>query len=135
MSFVLDTSVTMAWLFEDEATPHTEILLDRLQAEEALVPSLWSYEVGNVLVMAERRKRISEAQGRRFAELLESLPIHIADSHTPELWGGAVIAARTHKLSVYDGAYLDLAMREGTSLATLDKALKTAARKSGVDIL
>lgn len=135
MSFVLDTSVTMAWLFEDEATPHTEKILDHLQTGEALVPTLWSYEVGNVLVMAERRKRITEAQGRRFAELLGSLPIHTADSHIPELWGGAVIAARTHKLSVYDGAYLDLAMREGVSLATLDKALKAAAKKCGVDTL
>ena len=135
MSFVLDTSVTMAWLFEDEATRQSEALLDRLETDEALVPSLWTDEVGNVLVMAEQRKRITEAQGRRFAELLESLPIRIADSHTLKLWGGAVIVARAHKLSVYDGAYLDLAMREGLSLATLDKDLKTAARKSGVDVL
>jgi predicted nucleic acid-binding protein len=135
VNFVLDTSVTMAWLFEDEASPHTERLLDRLQTDEALVPSLWRYEVGNVLVMAVRRKGICDAQGRRFAELLDSLPIHIAGPHTPALWDGAVIAARTHKLSVYDGAYLDLAMREGASLATLDNALKAAAKKSGVEIL
>ena len=135
MSFVLDTSVTMAWLFEDEATQHTEALLDRLETDDALVPPLWTYEVGNVLVMAERRKRITEAQARHFTELMDSLPIHVADSHVMELWGGAVIAARTYKLSVYDGAYLDLAMREGIPLATLDKALKMAASQSGVEIL
>jgi len=74
LSFVLDTSVTMAWLFEDEASRKTESLLDRLSTEEALVPTLWTYEVGNVLLMAERRKRITEAQGKRFAHLLQSLP-------------------------------------------------------------
>ena len=135
MSFVLDTSVTMAWLFEDEATRNTESLLDRLKTEEAFVPTLWAYEVGNVLLMAERRKRITEAQGRRFAQLLESLPIRIFDSHLISLWSSAVDVARAHGLSVYDGTYLDLAMREGIPLATRDKALRKAARKLGVGIL
>ena len=62
--------------------------------------------------MAERRQRITEAQARHFTELLDSLPIRLADAHVTQLWGGAVIAARTYKLSVYDGAYLDLAMGE-----------------------
>ena len=132
MSFVLDTSVTMAWLFEDEATRNTEAILDQLLSEEALVPTLWTYEVGNVLLMAERRKRITEAQGRRFTHLLESLPIRISDPHLNSLWSGAVVIAREHGLSVYDGTYLDLAMREGIPLATSDKALKKAARNVGV---
>lgn len=135
MSFVLDTSVTMAWLFEDEATRKTEALLDRLQTEEAFVPTLWTYEVGNVLLMAERRKRITEAQGRRFTQLLDSLPICTSDSHLNSLWSSAVVVARAHSLSVYDGTYLDLAMREGIPLATRDRALRKAAGKLGVDIL
>ena len=134
MSFVLDTSVTMAWLFEDEATRTTEKLLDRLKSEEALVPTLWTYEVGNVLLLAERRKRITEAQGRRFAQLLESLPICISDSDLNSLWSSAVVVAREHGLSVYDGTYLDLAMREGIPLATRDIALRKAAKKAGVEI-
>ena len=134
MSFVLDTSVTMAWLFEDEATRTTEAILDRLKDEEALVPTLWTYEVGNVLLMAERRNRITEAQGRRFTQLLESLPIHISDSHLKSFWNNAVVVAREHSLSVYDGTYLDLAMREGIPLATRDKALRKAARKLGIVI-
>ncbi len=134
MSFVLDTSVTMAWLFEDEATRTTEAILDRLKDEEALVPTLWTYEVGNVLLMAERRNRITEAQGRRFTQLLESLPIHISDSHLKSLWNNAVVVAREHGLSVYDGTYLDLAMREGIPLATRDKALRKAAKKLGIVI-
>ena len=135
MSFVLDTSVTMAWLFEDEATRNTEALLDRLKTEEAFVPTLWAYEVGNVLLMAQRRKRITEAQGRRFTQLLESLPISIADSHLVSLWSSAVVVDRAHGLSVYDGTYLDLAMREGMPLATRDRALRRAARKLGVAVL
>jgi len=134
LSFVLDTSVTMAWLFEDEATRTTEALLDRLTTEEALVPTLWTYEVGNVLLMAERRKRITEAQGRRFTQLLESLPIRISDPLLNSLWNNAVVVAREHDLSVYDGTYLDLAMREGIPLATRDKALKKAAKKLGIEV-
>jgi len=135
LSFVLDTSVTMAWLFEDEATRPTEKLLDRLKSEDALVPTLWTYEVGNVLLMAERRKRITEAQGRRFTLLLESLPICIADPHLNSLWNNAVVVAREHGLTVYDGTYLDLAMREGIPLATRDIALRKAAKKAGVETL
>ena len=134
MSFVLDTSVTMAWLFEDEATRTTEAILDRLKSEEALVPTLWTYEVGNVLLMAERRKRITEAQGRRLTRLLESLPIRITDPQLNSLWSNAVVVAREHGLSVYDGTYLDLAMREGIALATRDKALRKAAKKLGIEI-
>ncbi len=124
----------MAWLFEDEATPTTEAILDRLKEEEALVPTLWTYEVGNVLLMAERRNRITEAQGRRFTQLLESLPIQISDSHLKSLWNNAIVVAREHGLSVYDGTYLDLAMREGIPLATRDKALRKAAKKLGIAI-
>ena len=131
---MLDTSVTMAWLFEDETTRTTEAILDRLTSEDALVPTLWTYEVGNVLLMAERRKRITEAQGRRFTQLLESLPIRISDSHLNSLWSNAVVVAREHGLSVYDGTYLDLAMREGIPLATRDKALRKAAKKLGIKI-
>lgn len=134
MSFVLDTSVTMAWLFEDEATRTTEAILDRLKDEEALVPTLWTYEIGNVLLMAERRRRITEAQGRRFTRLLESLPIRISDGHLKSLWNNAVVVAREHRLSVYDGTYLDLAMREGLPLATRDNALRKAAKKLGIAI-
>ena len=124
----------MAWLFEDETTRTTEAILDRLKFEEALVPTLWTYEVGNVLLMAERRKRITEAQGRRFTRLLESLPIRISDSNLNSLWSNAVVVAREHGLSVYDGTYLDLAMREGIALATRDKALRKAAKKLGIEI-
>jgi len=134
MSFVLDTSVTMAWLFEDESTKQSETLLDRLSDEAALVPYLWMYEVANVLVIAERRQRITEAQARRFTSLLRNLPIEIAEDSTYELWDGAMNLARIYGLSAYDSAYLDLAMKQGLPLATQDKALKKAASQAGVEV-
>ena len=135
MSFVLDTSVTMAWLFEDEVTKQTERLLDSLSEEEAWVPSLWSYEVGNVLVVAERRGRITEAQERYFTRLLLSLPIQVADTSAGALWDGALGLARARNLSVYDAAYLDLAMKTGLPLATLDSKLGDTAMQLGVDVI
>lgn len=135
MSFVLDASVTTAWLFGDEGTSQTEVLLDRLGAEEAVVPSLWAYEIANVLVIAERRKRITEAQGRQFTRLLSNLPIRVVEAGSAAIWDGAMNAARRYGLTVYDAAYLDLAMREGLSLATQNKALRAAAKTSGVSLL
>ena len=134
MSFVLDTSTAMAWLFEDEGTPESEAALDRLGEEEALVPSLWPYEVANVLVAAERRKRISEAQTRQFLGLLKRLPIQVATNTPLQPWEGPLVVARGHRLSAYDGAYLDLAIREGLPLVTQDKGLRSAAEVAGVQI-
>jgi prevent-host-death family protein len=73
-------------------------------------------------------------EGRRFTQLLESLPIHISDPHLKSPWSNAMVVAREHGLSVYDGTYLDLAMREGIPLATRDKALRKAAKKLGIAI-
>ena len=78
--------------------------------------------------MAERRKRITEAQGKRFTKLLEALPIRISEPLPCPIWSNAVTAAREHGLSVYDGSYLDLAMQEGIPLATRDKVLIKAAK-------
>ena len=75
MQMVIDTSVTMAWCFEDEATDDTDAVLDQLQGDEAVVPPLWQLEVTNVLLVAERRARITEAQATRFLDLLLRLPI------------------------------------------------------------
>jgi predicted nucleic acid-binding protein len=134
LSFVLDASTAMAWLFEDEATAETEAALDRLVEEEALVPPLWPYEVGNVLIAAERRKRISEAQTRQFLGLLQGLPIRVSARGPYQAWNGALVVARSHRLSAYDAAYLDLAMIEGLPLVTMDKALAAAAQEAGVTV-
>lgn len=132
MSLVIDTSVTMAWCFEDEANEATDAVLDRLTDDQAVVPSLWQLEVANVLLVAERRKRITEAQAMRFIDLLGALPIRI-DSSTGD--PTAVLATgRQHGLSAYDAAYLVLAERLAAPLATLDDRLRTACLNAGVQL-
>ncbi|UCG13478.1 MAG: type II toxin-antitoxin system VapC family toxin [Deltaproteobacteria bacterium] len=132
MRFVLDCSVAMSWCFSDEADDYSDTVLDFLVDSEALVPSIWPLEVANVLVMAERRKRINEAQTMRLVELLESLPL-VVDASTPDRAMGPILSlVREHQLSAYDAAYLELAMREGLPLATRDDKLTKAARSCGV---
>jgi len=132
--FVLDTSVAAAWFFEDEAEEYTANVLESLTEWEAVVPSLWSLEVANVLLVAERRGRCSEAEAVRFIELLESLPISTDDDTARRALHGTYQLAREYGLTSYDAAYLELAMRLGEPLATMDRQLADAATKAGVAI-
>lgn len=132
--FVLDCSVAMAWCFEDEpdAQAYANSVLGALETDSAVAPSIWPLEIANVLAVAERKDRLREAESARFLELLHLLPIEI-DPHTHARATGPILAlARRRGLSSYDAAYLDLAMREGLPLASLDKALVAAAESSGV---
>ena len=130
--FVLDNSIVMAWSFEDETSPYADAVLDRLTSGRAIVPSLWPLEVANALLMGERRKRSTEAETIRWIGILNRLPIVIDDETNTRAWGETVALARGHKLSAYDAAYLELAMRSGLPLATLDERLKTVAQAVGV---
>jgi predicted nucleic acid-binding protein len=133
MPIVVDASVAMAWCFTDEASAATDAVLGRLASEGGLVPDLWRLEVVNVLLAAERRSRISEAQASRFLGLLDELPISVDLAATDSV---AVLATgRRHGLSAYDAAYLVLAERLGAPLATLDSALSAAALRAGVELL
>jgi predicted nucleic acid-binding protein len=133
--FVLDCSVTMAWVFDDEDDPYAASVRDRLDADMALVPSIWPLEVGDSLVVAERRKRVSRAEALRFLGILRQLPIDVDATPTLASVDGALQIAHQTGLSVYDAAYLELSATHGLSLATLDVALARAARKVGVKIL
>ena len=133
MTVVIDTSVTMAWCFEDETNPAAEEVLDRLRDDNAVVPALWQLEVANVLLVAERRGRVSEAQAERFVGLLEQLPIRV-DTEGIDLTR-LLGVGRRHGLSAYDACYLVLAERLGVALATLDGGLATAGRAAGVVII
>lgn len=135
MAFVLDCSISMSWCFEDEATPGTDALLRLLLEDEALAPSIWPLEVVNVLLVAERTNRLTEAQTMRLIALLQSLPITVDESTSEQAMGNILSLARSHKLSSYDAAYLELATREGLPLATKDKKLIKAAKRSGLKIL
>ncbi|MGH8774949.1 MAG: type II toxin-antitoxin system VapC family toxin [Jiangellaceae bacterium] len=133
MPFVLDVSVAMAWCFDDETTPETEAVLDRFKDDTAAVPNLWELDLANVVLVAERRRRLAEFQVTRFIDLMHRLPITVevapADSTS------VLAAARRHDLSAYEAAYLVLAEREGLPLATRDERLLAAARAAGVPLL
>jgi predicted nucleic acid-binding protein len=133
--FVLDCSVTIAWCIEDEADAATDALLDSLSAASAIAPPLWVYEVGNVLIQAERRGRISESDIMARLDILADLPIEIDTAPMARGFGDVLHLARAHQLTSYDAAYLDLAMRKSLPLATRDKALRKAAKAIGVDLL
>jgi predicted nucleic acid-binding protein len=130
--FVLDCSVTMAWCFDDEATPYTDGVRDSLADKRAVVPTIWPLEAANATIMSGRRKRLDEARSKRFFELLEALPIAVDDETSSRSFGDIVHLARTYQLSAYDAAYLELAIRRGLPLACNDGNLKTAAVAAGV---
>ena len=130
--FVLDTSVTMAWCFDDENNPYADAVLESLEKNTALAPSIWLLEVSNVLVVAERRNRMTKADSVRFQELLKELSVQVEYSTQQRIFGENLDLAREQNLSTYDAAYLDLAMRAGCPIATLDNALRDAAKRCGV---
>lgn len=132
--FVLDCSVTMAWCFDDEATSYTNGIRDSLADRRAVVPSLWPLEVANATIAGERRKRLDEARSRRFIALLEALPIDLDGETGRRAFGDIAHLARAHRLSAYDAAYLELAIRRGLPLATLDARLEAAATAAGVTL-
>ena len=133
--FVVDNSIVMSWCFQDEANQYADAVLDSLSEATALVPSIWPLEVINVLLVAERRMRISEADSVRFMTLLSQLPIVVEYERLEQIMKDILALARVKKLSSYDASYLDLAMRKGLPLATLDERLKQAAIAVDVKIL
>ena len=131
---VVDCSVTMAWCFEDECDELADAVLDALADGEVWVPSLWPLEVANVLVAAERRRRLTAADSARFVELLMSLPMVVDDRSHERAVSQVLAAARQVDISVYDASYLELAMRLGATLATRDAQLQAAAAAAGVPL-
>jgi predicted nucleic acid-binding protein len=134
-NFVVDNSVVMTWCFSDETNKYSDAVLDSLNSSTAFVPSTWPLEVGNILLVAKRRKRLSEADSTRFIALIAELPIVIEQEEPERMKRDILALARKHKISTYDASYLDLAMRKGLPIASLDKDLRKAARRSRVAIL
>jgi len=131
--FVLDSSVSASWLFGDEADAWSDALLGELQASEALVPTVWVLESVNVLLVAERRSRLTRAEVAHAAHLLRSLPIVVEEPQDADMERVLSVGQQTG-LSAYDAAYLDLAERAGLPLATRDAALRAAATRRGVTL-
>jgi predicted nucleic acid-binding protein len=132
--FVLDCSMTMAWCFEDEANPRTQAVLDSLSFGEAVVPGHWSLEVANVLAGAERRKRTTAAKIARFLAIVDRLPIIVDDQTARNALSEVLTLARAHRLTAYDAAYLELALRTGCPLASLDAPLNEIAAGLGISL-
>ena len=128
---VVDASVVISWLFDDEGDPRADMALERLKEEGAVVPNLWYLETRNALLAAERRGRLSAEAVDERLDSLKGLPIRTDQG--PDLQS-ALNLARSHGLSFYDALYLELAKRESSELATLDGALGRAAAAEGVPL-
>ena len=132
---VIDASLALAWCFGDEKSPGADRAIDRVRDDGAWVPSLWHLEVANVLYAAERRGRIERADLERRLDLLSDLPISVDDQTHFYAWRSTLGLARTQRLTTYDAAYLELAIRRSLELATLDVDLAKAARRMGVPLV
>lgn len=135
MSLVLDASMAIAWLFEDETSDTARQVLQRVGTDGAVVPSLWRLEVANVLRNAARRGRCDGAYVDQSLARLERLPVAIDEETDARAWGATLELARAEDLTLYDAAYLELAERRGWPLATCDAALIKAAGRRGVEIV
>lgn len=134
-AFILDSSIALCWCFENESTDATRALLERLRAEAAAVPNLWHVEIANVLALAERRRRITAAESAEFIALLEALEINVDEETWSRAFARIFDLAREERLTAYDAAYLELAMRLGVPLASKDGDLCDAAERLGVSVL
>lgn len=133
--FVIDASSALAWCFEDEAGPEADALIDRVAAEGAAVPVLWFLELANGLAVGERRGRIKAAESATFVAMIEELPIVVDQATDRRALHETMALAREHRLTAYDAAYLETAMRLGIPLATGDPSLAAAASLVGVALL
>lgn len=137
MSFVLDNSVTMRWFFGDgkpRELAYAANVLDAMKKSTAIVPVTWGLEVANVIARAEAKDLVTEARSGAFLEMLEGVDIEVDAATFVHALSDTLQLARRYKLSSYDASYLELALRSGLPLATLDEDLLKAAKKAGVKI-
>ena len=135
MRFVLDNSVTMRWFFGDgkpEELEYAGKVLDALKRDSALVPVTWGLEIANVIARAESKGLVTEARSGAFLEMLEGVDIEVDAATFVHALSDTLQLARRYNLSAYDASYLELALRQGLMLATLDEDLKKAALKAGL---
>jgi predicted nucleic acid-binding protein len=135
MSLVLDSSITVAWLYREEATKAVDEIFENLIETSAWVPALWHLEVANVLQIGIRRQRHAADFRDRMLSDLSDFSIRVDPETHRQAWGPTARLAERHRLTLYDAAYLELALRRGLPLATLDEDLRTAAEAEGVPLL
>ena len=134
MSLVIDSSLTLAWLFADECTSATDALFRTVQGEGAIVPSLWRLEVANALEMAVRRKRVDAEFRDASLRDLSILPIVVDAETDAHAWGATLSIAERCGLTLYDATYLELAQRQRLPLGTLDADLRKACRAMKIQV-
>ena len=135
MNFVLDNSVTMRWFFGDgkpQELAYAGKVLDAMKIATAIVPTTWGLEVANVIARAEAKALVTEARSGAFLEMLDGVSIEVDAATFAHALESTLQLARRYKLSAYDASYLELALRRGIALATLDEDLQKAAKKAGV---
>lgn len=132
---VLDASAALNWCYEDRATPTSNAAMELLDTGAAVVPAIFNFEVANALVVAGRRKAITPERAAKFLALISRLRISIDGRGTHRACYELKALAETEQLSVYDAAYLEIAIRTGAPLATLDGALRAACRRRGVALV
>jgi predicted nucleic acid-binding protein len=131
---VIDSSIALTWCFEDEASPETDELFERVRDDGAIVPELWPLEVSNVLLQAHKRGRISAGDMALRLELIAGLPVAIDPETAARAWREILVTARETGLTVYDAAYLELAIRRGLPLLTKDADLANAAKRLAIAV-
>ncbi len=131
---VVDASVALAWCFPDEASAYADRVLVALKGQTLLVPAVWGLEVSNALLVGERRKRLKQPEILRYIALLAGLTVIQDGVEVNEALSNVLPLARQYGLSAYDAAYLELAVRYGAPLATLDGDLQKAAGRAGVRV-
>lgn len=129
---VVDSSVALSWCLADESDTYAAAILQALQTQTAQVPCLWPFEVANGLWTSERRGRITPTEIERVLADLEALPIEVEAAGYERALREVLALSRQQRLTAYDAAYLELAMREGLPIATLDQPLREAAARVGV---
>jgi len=134
-SFVVDNSVVLSWIFKDENSRKSEDILKKLMDQKALVPSLWPYELANALFVAEKSRRIKEADSVAFINNLKNLPICIEENDYDNITKDVLSISREHKITVYDASYAELAIRKSLAVASFDKKLVNICSKIGVVVI
>jgi predicted nucleic acid-binding protein len=135
MSMVLDSSATLAWVYSDEITEPIRHVFNLVSESGAWVPGLWKLEVANILEMGARRGRHDAAFRNSTLSDLALLPISVDTETDRQAWGATLQLSERHGLTMYDAAYLELALRRGLPLASLDAELRRAAQAEGVAVV
>ena len=135
MLFVLDCSISISWCLVDENNTYANQILDRMTEDHAIVPQIWSLEIANTFLVAERRGRMTSEQTKVALSLLQTLPIEVDPYTDTQALSATLELARHQGIAAYDAAYLELALRRNLALATNDRKLTEAAYRAGVNLL